>query len=63
MDIMRLEQRDREFIEFFLEVEEEEKLCHMEVSLSGENLKRMSLLGSLKDRSLADKAITEECTL
>ena len=45
------------------EVEDQEKLCHMEEGLTGEDLKRMSLLGGLKDRNLAKKAIAEKYTL
>ena len=63
MDIMKLEQRDRGFMEFLAEVEDQEKLCRMEEGLTGEDLKRMSILGGLRDRGLAEKAITEEYTL
>ena len=63
MDIMKLEQRDRGFMEFLAEVEDQEKLCHMEEGLMGEDLKRMSILGGLRDRNLAEKAVTEEYTL
>ena len=44
MDIMKLKQRDREFMEFLAKVEDQEKHCCMEEGLTGEDLKRMSLL-------------------
>ena len=49
MDIMKQEQRDRGFMEFLAEVEDQEKLCRMEEGLKGEDLKRMSILGDLRD--------------
>ena len=45
MDIIKLKQTDRGFMEFLSEVEDQEKLCCMEEGLIVEDLKRMSLLG------------------
>ena len=63
MHIMKLKQRDRGFMKFLAEVEDQEKLCHMEEGLTEEDLKRMSLLSGLKDRNLVEKEITEEYKL
>ena len=34
IDIMKLEQRDRGFMEFLAEMEDQERLCHMEGGLT-----------------------------
>ena len=44
MHIMKLKQRDRGFMKFLAEVEDQEKLCCIEEGLTGEDLQRMSLL-------------------
>jgi len=63
MDIMKLEQRDRGFMEFIADMEDQEKLCHLEGRLTREDLKRMSLLGGLRDWNKAEKAIRADYTL
>ena len=60
MDIMRLKQGDKRFMEFLVEVKDQEKLCRIEEGLTEKDLKRMSLLSGIKDRSLVKKDITEE---
>ena len=60
---MNLEQRHRAFMKFLADVEDQEKLCHMEEGLTGKDLIRINLLGGLKDKNLVEKAITEEYTL
>ena len=60
---MKFEKIDRGFMEFLAEVEDQEKLCHMEEGLTGKDLIRINLLGGLKDKNLVEKAITEEYTL
>ena len=48
IDIMRLEQGVRGFMEFLAEVQDQERLCCMDEGLTGEDLLRMSLMGVSK---------------
>ena len=64
MDLLRLDQGNRSFTEFISEVEDQEFLCQTEDRpITGNDLKRISLLAGMKDRNLAEKAIAEEYTL
>ena len=63
IDLLRLEQGSRSFMEFLSEVEDQTYLCQAEERLTGEDLKRISILAGLKDRTLAEKALAEEYTL
>jgi len=64
IDLMRMHQGERTFIEFLSEVEDQEILCRTEEKpLTSEDLKRMSLLAGMKDKTLAEKAIAEEYDL
>ena len=63
IDLFRMEQGNRSFMEFLSEVEDQEHLCRAEEKISSDDLKRMSLLAGLKDRTLAEKALAEEYSL
>ena len=63
IDCLKIEQKDRSFMDFLADVEDQEKLCRMEEALTGDDLKRMSILSGMKDRHLAEKAIAEEFDL
>ena len=64
IDLLRMDQGNRTFMEFLSEIEDQEFLCQTEDEpLTGDDLKRISLLAGMKDRSLAEKAIAEEYTL
>ena len=64
IDLLRLEQGTRSFIDFLSEVEDQEHLCRTEeMPLASADMQRMSLIAGMKDRTLAEKAIAEEYTL
>ena len=64
IDLLRMEQDNRTFMEFLAEVEDQEYLCRTdELRLTGDDLKRMSLIAGMKDRTLAEKAIAEGYSL
>ena len=63
IDLLRLEQGSKGFMDSLVEVEDQTHLCHNWESLTGEDMKRISLLGGLRDRTLAEKARAEEYTL
>ena len=59
-----MEQGTRSFMDFLSEVEDQEYLCRIEEQpLTGDDLKRMSLIAGMKDRTLAEKALAEELSL
>ena len=58
IDLLRMEQGTRSFMEYLSE--DQTYLCQAEERLTGEHLKRISIL---KDRTLAEKALAEEYTL
>ena len=63
IDLLRMEQGSRGFMDFLPDVEDQMHLCHSWETLTGEDMKRISLLGGLKDRTLAEKALAEEYSL
>ena len=63
IEILRMEQGSRTFNEFLADIEDQTHLCHSWEKLTPEDMKRISLLGGLKDRTLAEKAIAEEYVL
>ena len=64
IDLLRLEQGSKSFIEFLSEVEDQEHLCRTEEQpLNSADLQRMSLIAGMRDRTLAEKAIAEEYSL
>ena len=60
IDLLRMEQGGRGFMDFLTDVEDQMHLCHSWEELTSEDMKRISLLGGLKDRTLAKKVLTEE---
>ena len=60
INLLRLEQGSKSFMDFLADVEDQTHLCHNWESLTGEDMKRISLLGGLKDRTLAEKVLAEE---
>ena len=60
IDLLRMEQGSRGFMDFLADIEDQMHLCHSWQQLTSEDLKRISLLGCLKDRTLAEKALAEE---
>ena len=60
INLLRMEQGTRSFMEFLSEVEEQEHLTRQGGDITGEDLKRMGIMGGLKDRALAEKALAEE---
>ena len=64
IELLRLEQGSRNFTDFLSEVEDAEYLCRVaEEPITSEDLQKMSLIAGLKDRTLAEKALTEQYTL
>ena len=64
IELLRLEQGARSFTEFLSEVEDQEYLCRVEESpITSADLQKMSLIAGIKDRTLAEKALTENLTL
>ena len=57
INLLRLEQGSRSFMDYLAEVENQTHLCHNWESLTGEDMKR------IRDRMLAEKAMAEEYTL
>ena len=62
-DLLRMEQGSRIFMDFLSDIKDQTHLCHNWQQLTADDLKRISLLGGLKDRTLAEKALAEEYTL
>ena len=63
-DLLRIEQGNRSFMDFLAVVEDQEYLCRTdEDRITGDDLKRISLIAGMKDRTLAEKAIAEEYNL
>ena len=63
IELLRMEQGNRTFNEFLADIEDQNHLCYSWEKLTPEDMKRISLLGGLKDRTLAEKAIAEEYDL
>ena len=64
IDLLRVEQKDRSFMDFLADVEDQERLCRAdEQRITSDDLKRMALIAGMKDRTLAEKAIGEEFSL
>ena len=60
IDLLRMEQGSRGFMDFLADVEDQMHLCHSWEQLTSKDMKRISLLGGLKDRTLAEKALAKE---
>ena len=64
IELLRMEQGSRNFMDFLAEVEDQEYICRVdERPITGDDLKRMSLIAGMKDRTLAEKAMAEEYSL
>jgi hypothetical protein len=64
IDLTRLSQGDKTFMEFLVTVEDQEHLSRADKQrITADDLKRMALIAGMKDRSLAEKCIREEYTL
>ena len=63
IELLRMEQGNRTFNEFLADIKDQTHLCHSWEKLTPEDMKRISLLGGLKDRTLAEKTIAEEYDL
>ena len=61
IDLLRIEQGNRSFMDFLAVMEDQEYLCRTDEDwITGDDLKRISLIAGMKDRTLAEKAIAEE---
>ena len=60
INLLRMEQGSRGFKDFLADMEDQMNLCHSWEELMSKDMKRISLLGGLKDRTLAKKALAEE---
>ena len=57
IDLLRMKQGSRGFMDFLADFEDQTHLCHNWQQLTGEDLKRISLLGGLKNRTRARRGI------
>ena len=53
MELLRMGQGSKTFNELLADIEDQTNLCHTWEKLTPEDMKRISLLGGLKDRTLA----------
>ena len=58
--LLRLEVGNKSFIDFLADVEDQTHLCHNWESLTGEDMKRISLFGGLKNRALAEEYMLKQ---
>ena len=64
IDLLRMSQGDRLAMEFVAAAEDQARLCRADiVPIKEEDLTRMALIGGMKDRSLAEKALAENYNL
>ena len=64
IELLRMEQGGRSFMDFLAEIEDQEHLCRTdELRITSDDLKRMSLIAGMNDRTLAEKALAEEYSL
>ena len=57
VDLLRIEQGSQGFTDFLADMEDQMRLCHSWKNLMGQDMKRISLLRGLKDRTLVEKAL------
>ena len=61
IDLLRMSQGDRSAMEFVGVTEDQARLCRGDVEpIKEEDLIRMALIGGMKDRGLAEKALAEK---
>ena len=63
INLFQMEQGSKSFMDYLSEVEDQTNLCTTWEPLTGDDLKRISLLAGIKDRTLAEKALAEEYSL
>ena len=65
IELLRVEQSNKSFMNHLSKMEDQARLCEIAAQepLNNDDLKRISLLAGIKDRSLAEKAMAEEYTL
>ena len=64
IDLLRMSQGDKHAMEFVGEVEDQARLCRADTEpITETDLKRMALIGGMKDRALAEKALAEKYDL
>ena len=64
IDLLRMSQGDKHAMEFVGEVEDQARLCRADTEpITETDLKRMVLIGGMKDRALAEKALAEKYDL
>ena len=64
IDLLRMSQGDKNAMEFVAAVEDQARLCRADtVPIKETDLTRMALIGGMKDRSLAEKALAENYEL
>ena len=57
IELLRMEQGNRTFNEFLADIEDQTHRCHSWEKLTPEDMKRISLLSGLKDRTLARRGV------
>ena len=64
IDLLRMSQGDKSAMEFVAAVEDQARLCRADTEpIKETDLSRMALIGGMKDRSLAEKALAENYEL
>ena len=63
INLFQMEQGSKSFMDYLSEVEDQTNLCTTWEPLTGDDLKRISLLAGIKDPTLAEKALAEEYSL
>ena len=64
IDLLRMSQGDKTAMEYVTAAEDQARLCRADsVPIKEEDLTRMALIGGMKDRSLAEKALAENYNL
>lgn len=64
IDLLRMSQGDKSAMEFVAAVEDQARLCRADTEpIKETDLTRMALIGGMKDRSLAEKALAENYEL
>ena len=64
IDLLKMSQGDKMATEFVAAAEDQARLCRADsVPIKEEDLTRMALIGGMKDRSLAEKALAENYNL
>ena len=59
-----MEQGGRSVMDFLAEIDDQKHLCRTdELRITSDDLKRMSLIASMNDRTLKEKALAEEYSL